>query len=159
MTTAERIGVFFNKGRNLTDVLRAVRKEHPAAHICAIVPKSYSATEQELALVQETAYVERARYGLGDMGGFVRLIGQIRKQRYDVFVIMFDTPKVRLLGAVSGARAVWYCRLDGRLVPISKSILGILGSVIARRTVGGVVYGGAWLAVRLLKTRTTTDEH
>lgn len=157
MTRADRIGVFFNKGRNLADVLRVVRGEYPGANVCAIVPRSYSVTEQESALVQETACVERARYGLRDMGALGRLIGQLRKRRYDVLVIMFDTPKVRLLGAVSGARTVRYCRLDGRLVPVRKSILGILGSVTARRTIGGVVYVGVWLAVRLLRTRTNTD--
>jgi len=150
-TELRRICAFYSKGRNYVDVLRRVRQDNPAAQIYAMVPARYPLSDAEGALADEVLRIDRERYGWRDLLAFLHLLGRIRKARYDVFIIAFDSPRLRILAALSGASRCAYCTLEGRLVDIQPSVSGTLANVTFRNVWGRLVYAGVWCAVHFLR--------
>jgi hypothetical protein len=150
MTHSPRIGVFYSKGRTYLDVLRSLREEDPGAHVCAIVPAEYPVSRDESSLADEVIRIERSRYSWRDIRPLRRLMRQIRAARLDAFVILFDSPRLRILAALSGAKRCAYCTMDRRLVEVRPSVAATLANVVIRTIWGRLVYTGIWLAVHLL---------
>ena len=153
MSNVARICVYFSKGRRFSDVLRAVREQERHAHICAMIPARYPLSAQERAMADEVVETELARYSLRRPRACARLVRQIRDGHYDGFVILFASPKLRILSALAGTRRRMYCTMDGRLVAIHASIAGIIAGTVARNLWGRVVYMGIWLTVHMLPVR------
>lgn len=157
MTGGPRICVYFSKGRNCLEVLRRIKEHEPDARICAMVPKGYPFSEDEKALADEVVETELPHYSPRNVAACLRLVRQIRAAQYDAFVIMFDSVQLRILSALAGARRRIHCTMDGRLVPVTASIPGVMADVAARAIWGRLVYIGIWLAVRLLPVRGIGD--
>ena len=147
MKAEAHICVLYGKGRAYRDVLRAVKAAHPQARICALVPAGYVMSAEERALAIEVAIADTTRYSRRDIRSLARLRRRLRAARYDAFVIAFDTPRQAIFAALSGARQVLYCRMDGSIVRIHGSVPGILAMVALRRIWGGLAYAGMWVMV------------
>lgn len=152
-----RICVFFSKGRSFADALRAVRKGMPEAMITALFPAGYPFSTEESSLAAEVAFTERSQYALRDIPSLIRLVRNLRASRYDAFVILFDSPKLRILAALVHARRSLLCRLDGKLVPIRPTVCGTLTGIVVRNLWGRIVYAYIWAVVRLLPVRETRN--
>lgn len=150
------IGVFYSKGRSYLEVLRCVHRHEPEARVCAIVPRGYLISPEERAASDEIVETERTGYSLQDLGALRSLLRQIRGARYDTFVILFDSPRLRILAALSGARQCAHCTFDGRLARIGPSVAGTLCDVAARNVWGRLVYALVWLVVWCLRVPART---
>ena len=60
------------------------------------------------------------------MADNLRLIRRIRKERYEIFVVMFDSFQLRMLAALSGASRNMVCLPQGRLLPLSSNLLSVV---------------------------------
>lgn len=153
MTGQPRIAVFYGKGRTFLDVLKAVRAQHPDARLCLIFPDAYPIAEAELAFASETLRIGNARYGLRDLAAFLDFTRRVRHARYDGFVILFDTPRQRILAALTGARKRLYCRFDGRVVPLQYTLSGVVADAAFRAVWGRLAYAGLWVLVRVTRAQ------
>ena len=151
MNGPRRIGVFYGKGRTFLDALKSIKSHDPAALVCAIVPAAYPISEDEIALTDEILETDRARYGARDIVPFLRLIRQLRGSHYDAFVILFDSPRQRILASLVRARQRSYCRLDGKVVELEYTIPGVIGDAALRNLWGRIVYALLWVLVRLFR--------
>jgi hypothetical protein len=149
MTSAPHICVFYSKGRTFTDVLSHVKARQPNARLCALVPAGYPVSEAGWPTLDEVVQTGLPRYSWRNPLSFMRLVRQIRRPRYDAFVIAFDSPRLRVLSALSGATRL-YCAMDGQLLPLHGSISGTLADVLIRSIRGRLTYAYIWLIVRLL---------
>ena len=173
-TTPAHICAFLSKGQNFVDVLRGIRSAYPGASIDAVIPRAYPLSDEERALADRIVETGQAHYGLRDAGPLLRLIRELRASHYDLFVIMFDSPKLRILARLSNARAcalkwgqspiishpdaslqvprdkiIGDCPHLSNLIPIHPSIPGVLADVIFRNVWGRVAYSALWIVVRL----------
>ena len=149
-----KVCAFYSKGRTYLDVLQCVRQGYPEARVSAIIPARYPISREETVLVDEVVETERTRYSLREIRPLIRLVRQIRAGHFDAFVVMFDSPRLRILSALSGARQHLYCRMDGEFVPLRSSIPGTLLDVLVRAIRGRATYAYIWLIVRLLHVST-----
>ena len=98
-------------------LLRHLREQFPDSCVTALVPPGYpEAPLREHA--DQVVYTERKQYGLRDWRALRRLRKQVRAQGCDVFVVMFDSSKLRVLAALSGARQRYCYTADGRFFPM-----------------------------------------
>jgi hypothetical protein len=153
MSAGPRICVFYSKGRTYVDVLRCVAKAFPNAQLVAVIPAGYPLSPEETSLSAEVVMTESTRYSARQPGALLRLVRQLRAARYDTFVILFDSPRLRIFSALSRAKERLHCRMDGQLVPVTASIPGTMLDVAWRNVKGRIVYRWIWLVVRCCKAR------
>ncbi len=151
MNEPRRIGVFYGKGRTFLDALKSIKSHDPAALVCAIVPAAYPVSEDEITFADEILKTDRARYGARDIVPLLLLIRQLRGARYDAFVILFDSPRQRILASLVRARRRLHCRLDGKVVELEYTIPGVVGDAVLRNLWGRLVYAFLWAFVRLFR--------
>lgn len=152
-----RMCAFYSKGRRFLDVLRCVRAQYAGAELEAMTPPNYAMAPEEKAEANRVVTTELAAYSARSPRAFRRLVRQIRRSRYDVFVITFDSTRLRILAALSGASSCAYCSLDGRIVPIRPTVAGTLAAAAARNAWGRLVYAWVWTVVRVAKVSGSTE--
>lgn len=148
-----RVCAFYSKGRRFLDVLERVRAHYPKAQVVAMAPATYAMPESEKAAADAVLITEQARYSARAPGAFLRLLRQVRRERFDVFIITFDSPRLRILAALSGAARCAYCSMDGQVVPIAPSVAGTAAATLARNVGGRVAFAAIWVAVRVLRVK------
>lgn len=152
-TTRRRIGVFYSLGPHFRKTLETLRKEFPGAEVTIMVPPDYPLSDEERALADHTEETERDHYSPRDVGACLRLIRRIRRERFHAFVVMFDSVQLRCLAALAGVPNRLCCLPQGKLIPLGRSVVGVVVGEALRRAWGGVVYATLWLLVRLLPVR------
>jgi DNA-binding transcriptional LysR family regulator len=142
MTDIRRIGAFYSRGPHFGRVLARLREEYPEADITAHVPEGFPE-----APVRE--HGARILYcgGAPPLRALPSLIRSLRAQRYDLFVVIFDSPKLRLLAAASGAKQRCCHTVDGRIFPLRTAFSRMLAGGIWRRLCGAIVYARIWCVV------------
>lgn len=153
MSGQEHICVFQSKGRSFAEALRRVREQRPGARICAMAPAGYPVGPEELANADEVIETEREQYSPRDFAALRQLVRQLRRTRFDAFIVLFDSPKLRALAALTRARSCYHLTLDGRLRPIAPSLPGVAWDVAYRNTRGRLTYAWIWLVVRCTRVR------
>jgi len=153
MSARARIGIFYSRGRPFGRILAAVRRDHPDAELVAVVPAGYPFPGGERGLCDAVVETGTEPYGIRRPGPLVRLIRLLREQRFDSLVILFDSPRLRLLAAFAGAPRTLYCAFDHALKPIRPTLAGVLADVAARAVIGRAVYAGLWLLIRIRRVR------
>ncbi len=148
MIESNRICAFYSRGPHFMRLLAFLRERHPRAHITALVPPGYP---KELLREHANAIMETAktRYAARDIAGIRALLRQIRAGRFHEFVVMFDSPRLRLLAALTRAPLRSCFTIDGRYLPLRLSPLRVLASTIYRASRGRLTYAWVCLNVRL----------
>lgn len=137
MSEPQTICALYSRGPHYLRLLRYLRAQYPAAHITALVPASFPG-DAARAYAQEIVRCEDGpRSGLGALHS---LSGQIRRGRYDLFVVMFDSPKLRVLAALSGARQRACYAINGRFFPVRLALFSQLAGTLVRRIKGRILY-------------------
>ena len=112
-----------------------------------------SISGDELALADETLQSGSVRYGMRNLPGFLGFIRRVRRARYDAFVILFDTPRQRILASLSGADRRMHCRLDGKVAVLDYTLPGIAADAVLRGLWGRIVYACLWVLVRATRAK------
>lgn len=150
MTTDPHIGLFYSYGPHFIKTARALRAEYPKARITAFLPREFpvgllSGLDIESLQVLPTPGAHRS------LAGLYTLVRTIRAYRLDLFVILFNSPRLRLLSSLSGA-AERQCRLvDGRRVPVRFTLAGGALHTLRTRIGGHLRYARIWIEVRLTR--------
>lgn len=154
MNGPKRICVFYSKGRNFVDVLRCIRAYEPTARIFAVVPAGYPISQAERDLADALIETETASFSIRQPRSLFRLLKQLWTAHYDGLVITFNSPKLRMLAAISAPNRSYLCALDGRLLDIQPTVTGALADLVVRNVWGRIAYAGVWLAVHGLNVKT-----
>lgn len=139
MSAPENICAFYSRGPHFLRMLKQLRAAHPEARITAVVPPTFPA-EAALGLANQVIKTQHAQWSLRQHRALRKLVGVLREGRYDLFATMFDSPKLRLLAALSGARARVCFTIDGRQIPLRLAVLGQLVDALARNIKGRLLY-------------------
>lgn len=148
-----RICAFYSPGHDFARVLERLHRAHPEAHVTAVVPAGYTVAGPLRDWADAVVETELERYTLGHPRALARLVSTIRRGRYDLFAVMFASPKLRVLAALSGAERNVWCTPDGSHVPLGASVAGALAGELARVLRGRLTYMGLWCAIRMRRTR------
>jgi ADP-heptose:LPS heptosyltransferase len=150
MSDIRRVCAYYSRGPHFTRNLKTLRDMYPGAEITALVPPGYP--RKPLAgLAEHIESTRQTQYGARDLKAFFGLIRQIRKARYDCFVVMFDSPKLRLLGTLSGAKERYCLTIDGRYLALRLALLSQVIGTVVRHVHGRLTYLRLWLVVHLFK--------
>lgn len=151
----ERICAFYSHGPHFRRLLRYLRHKHPEAHVTALIPPDYPERhiEQEADAVERTSHT---REGMGTPRAFLGLMGQIRRGNYDRFVVMFNSPRLRVLAAMTGVPERRYYDVNGRYQKIRIGLVTTLASALWRNLRGRVTHAYIrWV----IKHRPVEDQH
>lgn len=153
MTEPERICAFYSRGPHFMRLLAFLREQHPQAHITALVPPEYPKEHlrDRADAVMEAA---KARYVARDLSGIRELLSRIRAERFHEFVVMFDSPRLRLFAAFTGAPRRSCYTIDGRYFPLKLSPLRVACSTLWRAARGRMTYAYVYLNVRFRRVET-----
>jgi hypothetical protein len=147
MSKAPRTCVFYSLGNNYPRILKEVRARYLGTRLCAMVPPGHPFTSEDLAPADEVIETERARYSPRDVGACLRLIRGIRAGRFDRFVVLFESRQLQILAALSRAPHCECWIIDGRVVALSPSVLGVFRRGATRVLRGIITYIRTWMVV------------
>ncbi|HNR31308.1 MAG TPA: hypothetical protein PKI11_10500 [Candidatus Hydrogenedentes bacterium] len=146
MPDPKRICAFYSRGPHFMRLLAFLREREPQAHITAVVPPGYpkALLGNRADAVIETA---KAQYAARDLAGIRDLLRTIRAGRFDEFVVMFDSPRLRLLAAFTGAARRSVFTVDGRCLPLTVSPVAVLVSWLYRSLRGRLTFAYIYCVV------------
>jgi hypothetical protein len=152
MNAPKRICAYYSVGPHYRRMLERLRQDHPDAVVAAWIPPGLTLTDTERRMADEIVVTERAHFSPTDVRACARLVRRIRAMRFDVFAVMFDSPQLQTLAALSGAKECVYTTPRGHRVPAPTSVIRVAAVWLGRNLWGRLVYAAVWLAVRVLKT-------
>lgn len=144
----QRVCAFYSLGPHYLRMLAHLRAQYPGARIIAIVPEGY------LLEVLENRCDEVATTPPGrGAASLLPLARFLRAGRFDVFVVMFHSPRLRMLAALSGARECMCYTAGNRYFPVSLNFAGDAARWLARQIAGRITYARIWWNVRMQKVQ------
>lgn len=150
MNRIDRVCAYYSRGPHFARNLKTLRQRHPDARIVAVVPPDYPA-DALAGFADAVEPVGLPADGRRDLRAMLRLARHLRAGRHDLFVVMFDSPKLRLLATLSGARRRECLTIDGRCFPVRFAPLAQFFDAAIRRAWGHLVYARIWFVVRFFK--------
>lgn len=142
-----RFAVFHSPGHDLRPVLDALRHVEPHAEITLWAPKGHRLPEAAREMADAARETELPHYSPREVRACGRLVRGLRAQRYDAFAVLFDSPQLRLLAALSGAPQCWLATGDGLLTALPANPLYVLGEETLRGIAGRLSYLRVWISV------------
>lgn len=150
MNEIERICVFFSVGNDLAKVVRTVRARHPHSHITATAPPGFP---MDGVAADKIVLMEVSRYRPWHVARVRRLARQLREGRYDLFVVLFPSMKLKMLASLSGAPQCECWGVDGRVHRLDRSFWGNVSGEIPRRLRGFRQFLDVWAQTLLRPVR------
>jgi len=146
MAPPERICAFYSQGPHYVRLLRCLRENYPNAVLVAAIPATFP-FDVIGGLVNETIRLpdgeERGRISQG-----WQVLRRLRQARCAQIVVMFDSPRLHLLSALSGARQRRCFTVDGRFYRLRAGFTALLADALARPIRGRWNYLMAWWGTR-----------
>ena len=153
MSDVLKICAFHSQGQSFFRILEVLRQQYSDADITAMVPAGYPVSEEERSLVNNVFEMELPEYSPRDVGPCIRLVRDIRKRRFDKFIVMFPSPQLQIMAALSGARDADYLMVDGRSFELFTSIFKVLFKLTSAVIKGHLRYLAIWANVRFCPVR------
>ncbi len=153
MSRKTRLCAFFSRGPHFLRMLRALRAGHPDAEIVAVVPPGFP--EDVIGeLADITLFTAVPAVGPGRFRALPGLLRQLRAERFTRMVVMFDSPRLRVVARLSGIPERWCFGPDGNYAPMgSAGLLGAMVSGVARRARGWLTWLRIWWVVRTTRIK------
>lgn len=139
MNTPENICAFYSRGPHFLRMLKFLRTLHPNARITAVVPPSFPA-EAALGVANQVIKTQHAQWSPRQHRALRKLVRVLREGRYDLFVTMFDSPKLRVLASLSGAKIRQVYTIDGRYLPLRLALARQFAMSLSRNIRGRLLY-------------------
>ncbi len=149
----KRVGVFYSVGPHFRTALKTARTL--GDRVIAIVPPHLEFEGETEGLIDETIRTEREHYSPRDVAACRRLLRQINDAKLDKFVVLFDSPQLKLLAALVEARKVYYCAPHGYVRRLDRSAARVVAAEMAIRARGWLRY--AWLSILVRATPITPE--
>lgn len=140
--TPERICAFYSQGPQYVRMLRCLRESYPHATLVAAIPADFP-FEAIDGLVDETLRLPEAKekHSLRRSWAALR---SIRQAACSHMVVMFDSPRLNLLSALSGARYRHCFSVDGRFYRLDRKPVPLVVDAALRRLQGQWNFLCAW---------------
>ena len=155
MSKPLHICVNYSEGLNYVERLRSVQERYPEGRLCALVPAGYPISATEKALVDEVMEAEQAHYSPREFRACWAHVRRIRAARFDCFIVVFRSPQLRLLAALSGAPRCECWGADNEILPLSRSVPVALLARLLHAVRGRLVYARVWMSVHLWPVHAT----
>jgi len=139
MDGIKRICALYRHGPHYIQMLRYLREHWPEARITAMTPPGYPQEALE-DLADEVLEMGRSTYRLRDLLALPALLRQIKAGRYDLFVVMFDSPKLRMLAALTRIPRRACYTIDGRYFPLELRLIRFVADYLYRNIRGRITY-------------------
>jgi len=152
VSTEQHIVAFYSRGPHYMRLLRHLRAVHPGARITAMIPPSFPG-ETIAGLADEVWTTPAPPHGLRNPGALAGLIRQIRAVHCARFVVMFDSPRLRMVALLSGARERWCFGPDGRYAVIETAPLRRMADGLRGRLRGWATWLRIWIVVHTTRVR------
>ena len=150
MNHSERVCVFFSVGNDFAKVVRTVRARCPAARITAMAPPDFP---MDGVVADDVVRMEVQRYRPWQVGRLRRLARQLRAGRYDRFVVLFPSVKLKMLVSLSGAPQCECWGVDGRVRRLDPGFWGNFSGELPRRLRGFWQFLDVWAQTLLRPVR------
>lgn len=142
MKNPEHICVFFSIGNDFPKVVRTVRARNPEARITAMAPPNFP---MENVAADEVVRMEIQRYRPWHVARLRRLARLLKSGRYDRFVVLFPSIKLKMLAILSGAPRCECWGVDGRVRTLDRSIWRSFAGEIPPRLRGMRQFLAVWV--------------
>jgi ADP-heptose:LPS heptosyltransferase len=146
VSSPRTVCAYYSKGPHFLRMLHHLRQTYPQARLIALVPPGYP-VDVLAGRCDEVRKTARESYGLSAPGALAGLLGDIRREQYDVFAVMFHSPKLRIVAALSGAPSRMVYTADNRYFPVSLKLVRGAGECLLRNLRGRVTYARIWWIV------------
>ena len=146
------IAVFYSRGPHYLRALRYLRANTPDADITAIVPPGYP-REALSEVPDHCVETGRKTNSLIHPVALIRLCRMVRARRFELFVVLFPSLKLRLLAAASGARHTYCYGPDGRFLPLHFAPGKFMLDWIWRRILGHWTFLRIWCVVHFQRVK------
>ncbi|HDP35382.1 MAG TPA: hypothetical protein ENN29_09765 [Candidatus Hydrogenedentes bacterium] len=153
----KQVGVMYSYGPHFLKAVESAANNFPDATITALVPTNYPAERL-------TSYGAQIRCCVPEpgaarsVGAVIRTLCAVRRGKYDVFVVLFPSVKLRVLAAASGAARRYCFGLDNNLAELKGNPMRILCEQVARRIKGQLLYWKIWMHIRLTPISESKEE-
>ncbi len=147
MRETKTIGALYSKGPHFLRMLAYLRKEHPSARLIALVPEGYPVEVLQAACDEVLVIATGSR----SLGGLRKLLGPLREARFDLLVVMFHSPRLRIVAALSAAREARCYTADNRIFPVSLRFASDTVQWLLRNARGRITYWRIWWIIRTQK--------
>ena len=143
MSGKPRIAAFYSRGTHYPRLLNFLRGEYPGCELTAVVPPGYPGRLLEGAC-DRVLRTGREQYGALDAKALLALASVLRAERFDAFVVMFPSLKLRLLAKGAGAASAYVYTADRRFLPVRYNPVAEAAEFVYRNARGRLTY--AWIA-------------
>lgn len=135
MDKAHTVCALYSRGPHFTRLIAQVRKVTPFARVIALVPPNYPADHLE-DLADEVVTVGPAR----GLAGLRAVRERVRLAKADALVVMFDSPRLRMLAKVCPVRYRYCYTIDGRFFPVRMTLVRQTIESVTRAIRGRLTY-------------------
>lgn len=143
MTT--RAVVLYSQSDHFRKALEAVRVAYADADLAALIPGGRDDLRADgIACIPIPTAGNALRHA-------VAIVRTLRAHRPDTLCVLYPSPNLRILAAMSGARSRVWCGEDGKLRPLDESLPGVVLDLVRTRITGELRYAWLWLFVRLTR--------
>lgn len=144
----KHIALLYSLSPHFLRALETLRREHPDGVLTVIVPPSFpqdtlaDQADRVVELAPSSVQRRSLRHGL-------KLIRFLRKEGFDQFTVLFNSPMLVMISVFSGSREKGYISPDGRMHPLSMSFVGLFFRLLGKRIKGQYTYYRIWWHIRL----------
>ncbi len=148
----QHIVAFYSRGPHYVRLLRHLRSVHPNARITAMIPPAFPG-DTLVGLADAVVATPPPPHGARSPGALMALIRQIRSRGCTRFVVMFDSPRLRLVAMASGAPERWCFGPDGSYAAIEAAPLRRLLGGLGGRLRGWTTWLRIWVVVHTTRVK------
>ena len=138
----KRVVILYSQSDHFSRAVEAMQSALPDATLTALLPTGRD--DLKNALPERVEVVETPAQALA-------VIRQLRALDADALCVLYPSPRLRVLAALSGARVRACCGEDGKLRPLDGGLFSVLASLASQRLRGEVRYAWLWLFVRITR--------
>lgn len=145
MTTEFRVCALRSQGRGFVTRLDYLRRRYPEARLLVMVPKDEDLTAEEAEYADEVLEQPHATYSIRSPRQLRDLAATLRNARLDLFIVMYPSPRLRLVAGLSGARRGECWTYENQIIPLPTAIPTAMASLLWRLMLGRIRYYRCWL--------------
>lgn len=152
MNHEPHIVLFYSYGPHFLRTARALRADYVNSRITAIIPGDFpqqllkDLAIHGLPLLPNPSQTRSLRNAAAT-------IKRLRNLCPDILVVLFDSPKLRLLAALSTAKERYCYHVDGRVTPVKRTFTIALAHTLAHRVYGRIRYIRIWCHVHFTRVQ------
>jgi len=145
-----RVVLLYSQSDHFLIAVEAMRAAHPDASLAVLLPSNRGDLKELLPEGVEAVELPAAGSVFSQGRSVVQ---QLRAMNAGALCVLYKSPNLRLLAAMSGARSRCWCGEDGKLRALDESLAAVLAALTWQRLRGEAQYAWRWATIRLTRAR------